>query len=131
MRDEPDYLQDMSGRCRTLRSSIHSASERRAYYDVISGMQREYRRDCSEEEAEASSRYYKEQREGRRQRREEERQQAEAQKAAQEQDARRAQQCAESRRILAAKNARTDLTPGELNDLHRFEDNIIARCTKT
>ena len=108
MRDEPDYLQDMSGRCRTLRSSIHSASERRAYYDVISGMQRE----------------------GRRQRREEERQQAEAQKAAQEQDARRAQQCAESRRILAAKNARTDLTPGELNDLHRFEDNITARCTK-
>lgn len=131
MRDEPDYMDYMSGRCRTLRTSIRAASANGSKYEVIAGMQREYRRDCSDEETEASSRYYKEQRESRRQRRDDERQQQEALQAGQEQDARRAQQCAESRRILAAKKARTDLTPGERNDLRRFEDNITARCAKS
>jgi hypothetical protein len=113
------------------RSYRQESSANGAKYEVIAGMQREYRRDCSDEETEASSRYYKEQRESRRQRRDDERQQQEALQAGQEQDARRAQQCAESRRILAAKKARTDLTPGERNDLRRFEDNITARCAKS
>ena len=40
----------------------------------------------------------------------------------------REQQCAESRRILLAKRARTDLSQGEKDDLARFETNYRARC---
>ena len=53
-----------------------------------------------------------------------------AEQASREQEARFAQQCAESRRILATKKARTDLTEGERNDLRRFEENFIARCKR-
>ena len=46
----------------------------------------------------------------------------------QERAALREQQCAESRRILTNKKARTDLTQGEKDDLARFETNFRARC---
>lgn len=131
VREAPDYQEYMSARCRTLQGSIRSASANGSSYEVIAGMQREYRRDCSDEESEAASRYYKERRESRLQRREEADRLQQEQWAEQEQEDRQARQCAESRRILAAKKARADLTPGERNDLRRFEDNITARCAKS
>ena len=115
MREVPEYESYMSGRCRTLQN-------------VIAGMQREYRRDCSDEESDAASRYYRERREARSQRRTEREREEQAQLAQEEQESRKALQCAESKRILAAKRARTDLTPGERNDLRRFETNVITRC---
>jgi hypothetical protein len=39
------------------------------------------------------------------------------------------QQCGESKRILAVKRARTDLSAGEKADLQRFEENYKARCS--
>ena len=42
--------------------------------------------------------------------------------------AQQSEQCAESFRILAKKKARTDLTPGEMDDLRRFEQNVATRC---
>ena len=91
-------------------------------------MRREFERDCREEESEASSRYYREQREARQQRRDEDRQAQQAQQASQADEARHSQQCAESRRILTLKKARTDLSEGERSDLRRFEDAYMARC---
>ncbi len=82
----------------------------------------EYERDCREEEQEASARFYREQREVRQQRREELRQAEAAELASRAEATRRAEQCTESRRILAAKRARTDLTDGEQKDLKRFEE---------
>lgn len=128
MREVPEYESYMSGRCRTLQNSIRGASANGSSYDVIAGMQREYQRDCSDEESDAASRYYRERREARSQRRTEREREEQAQLAQEEQESRKALQCAESKRILAAKRARTDLTPGERNDLRRFETNVITRC---
>lgn len=126
--DAPEHHRYMSGRCRALDDAMRTAYQNGTPADVVAGMRREYQRDCRDEESEASVRLSRERREAQRQRRDGEREAQVAQQAAQEVDARRMQQCTESRRILAAKKARTDLTPGEINDLRRFEDNIAARC---
>lgn len=126
----PDHQQYMSERCRTLKDTLRSAYSRGIKADVQDGMRREFERDCREEESDASSRYYKEKRDARQQQRDDERQTALAQQASQADEARRGQQCAESRRILNLKKARTDLTEGERNDLKRFEDAYQARCAR-
>lgn len=126
----PDHQQYMSERCRTLNDTLRSAYSRGIKADVQDGMRREYNRDCREEENDASSRHYQQQRDARQQQRDDERQAAMAQQVSQADEARRGQQCAESRRILHAKKARTDLTEGERNDLKRFEDAYLARCSR-
>ncbi len=126
----PDHQQYMGERCRTLSDTMRSAYSRGIKADVQEGMRREYTRDCREEESEASSRHYKEQRDARLQQRDDERQATMAQQASQADEARRGQQCAESRRILHAKKARTDLTEGERNDLRRFEEAYLTRCSR-
>lgn len=126
----PDYQRYMSGRCRSLSDTQRTGYPAGTKPEVIAAMRREYERDCREEESDASSRFYKEKRESRKLRQEEERQTALADKAAEESRARFAQQCAESRRVLATKKARTDLTDGEKNDLRRFEDAFTSRCVR-
>lgn len=128
--DAPEHLRYMGGRCLSLNEALRTAYQRGTPADVVAALRKEYQRDCRDEEAEALMRLSKERREAQRQHYEEARQIQVAQQAAQERDARKAQQCAESRRILAAKKARTDLTPGEINDLRRFEDNIAERCRR-
>lgn len=126
--DVPEHHRYMSGRCRAVDESLRTASQRNTPADVVAQLRREYQRDCREEESQALSRLSRERREVAQQQRDSARQEQQAQQASREQEARRAEQCAESRRILAAKKARTDLTPGEQADLRRFEDNIAARC---
>ncbi|CAN7143345.1 hypothetical protein LJR118_000013 [Acidovorax sp. LjRoot118] len=128
--DVPDHYSYMSGRCRSLDENIRNAYSRKIAPDVVQGMQREYRRDCSEEERDASRRMYDERRSGDRQRRDEEQSAQAAADAARQQDARQVQQCAESQRILNVKRARTDLTEGERGDLKRFEEAFLARCKR-
>lgn len=126
----PEYQRYMSARCRTLSDTARSGYSRGIKADVLSGMQREYERDCREEERDASSRYHQEQRDARLQRREEERQVKLAVEASQEEENRRVVQCKESRRILGIKRARTDLTEGERRDLNRFEEAVEQRCMR-
>lgn len=127
---EPDHYSYMSGRCRSLDENIRNAYSRKIAPDVVQGMRNEYRRDCAQEEQDASDRFYRERRDGDRQRREEERSAQMAAQSASEMDARKAQQCAESQRILNSKKARTDLTEGERADLKRFEEAFLARCKR-
>ena len=126
----PDHQQYMSERCRTLSDTLRSAYSRNIKADVQDGMRREYERDCRDQESEASSRFYREKREARQQQRDDEREAALAAQASQADEARRGQQCAESRRILTLKKARTDLSEGERSDLKRFEDAYLARCAR-
>lgn len=126
----PDHYSYMSGRCRSLDENIRNAYSRKIAADVVQGMRNEYRRDCAQEERDASNRIYDERRAGDRQRREEERSAQAAADLARQQDARQAQQCAESQRILNTKKARTDLTEGERADLKRFEEAFLARCKR-
>ncbi|MDA8445884.1 hypothetical protein [Paracidovorax valerianellae] len=125
----PAYQRYMSARCRSLSDTLRGGSYG-IQPDAYAGMRREYQRDCREEEYDASSRYYKEQGEARRQRQEQEQQLRVAAQASQAEATRRAEQCMESRRILTAKRARTDLTEGERKDLKRFEDAYEARCQR-
>lgn len=128
--ETPEHHQYLSARCRALDENIRSAHSRGIKADVAEGMRREYRRDCREEEQDAYSRMSSERRSREKERREQEKAVTMAAQAAKEDEDRRAQQCAESRRILANKRARTDLTDGEKNDLRRFEDAFIQRCTR-
>ncbi|ABM34598.1 hypothetical protein QRO11_03970 [Paracidovorax citrulli] len=125
-----EYRKYMSAQCRTLQDAIRSGPARGLQSDVLYGLRREYERDCREEEQEASARFYREQREVRQQRREELRQAEAAELASRAEATRRAEQCTESRRILAAKRARTDLTDGEQKDLKRFEEVFATRCQR-
>ena len=128
--DAPSHHQYMSARCRSLDDNIRLAYSRRIAADVVAGMRREYERDCSEQERDAYSQISSERRSREKERREETKSAQLVEQASREQEARFAQQCAESRRILHAKRARTDLTEGERNDLRRFEENFIARCKR-
>ena len=142
--EEPPYVQYMSPRCRTLHHSLRARTV--SSYQVIDGMRREYRRDCEEQESDARQRYYDERQDARRHKyddwRDARKQAAEQYKSeraevlAQRREqagqharsAQQSEQCAESFRILATKKARTDLTPGEMDDLRRFEQNVATRC---
>jgi len=87
-------------------------------------MQREYNRECAESESEASRRLSEDRSDQRKQLGD-----ARAnEKMEKERASMLAQQCAESKRILFSKRARTDLTDGEKADLRRFEENYRARC---
>ncbi|MFY3386505.1 DUF4124 domain-containing protein [Paracidovorax sp. MALMAid1276] len=128
--DTPDHYQYLSARCKSLDENIRSAYSRGIKADVLDGLRREYRRDCRDEERDAYSRLSSERSARDRQRREDEKAAQMEANATREQEARFAQQCAESRRILANKRARTDLTEGEKNDLRRFEEAFMARCKR-
>lgn len=128
--DVPEHHQYMSARCRSLDDGIRSAYSRGIKADVVAGMRNEYKRDCSEQERAAYSQLSSEHRARTKERREEEKSARLEEQVSREQEARFLQQCAESRRILQAKKARTDLTEGERNELRRFEDNFIARCKR-
>lgn len=127
---EPDHYSYMSGRCRSLDENIRNAYSRKIAPEVVQGMRNEYRRDCAQEERDASDRFYQERRDGERQRREEAKSAQLAAQSASEMDARKAQQCAESQRVLNSKKARPDLTEGERADLKRFEEAFLARCKR-
>ena len=121
----PDTLKYLSPRCASLNDAIRTAPARGLKHEAISAMNREYRQLCPDEEGEAKSKLSRERREDKQQR-------AEASKADQqdrERTAIQAQQCGESKRILFAKRARTDLSAGEKADLQRFEDNYRSRCS--
>ncbi len=128
--EAPAHHQYMSARCRSLDDNIRTAYSRRIAADVVAGMRREYQRDCRDQESEAYSQISSERRSREKERREEEKTAQLTEQANREQEERFLQQCAESRRILNAKRARTDLTEGERNDLRRFEENFIARCKR-
>ena len=128
--DTPEHHQYMGARCRSLDENIRAAYSRGIKADVLEGMRYEYRRDCRDEERDAYSRLSSERSVRDRQRRDGEKVAQQEAEAAREQEARLAQQCAESKRILTNKRARTDLTEGEKNDLRRFEEAFMARCKR-
>ena len=117
--DEPEHMQYMSGRCRSLYQAMRTAGSRGLKYDAVEDLRREYKRELS------SDRYTR-----KKEQREEEKSARLADQASRDREERFLQQCAESRRILHAKQARTDLSEGEKADWRRFEENFIARCKR-
>ena len=115
----------LSARCASLNDAIRTAPTRGLKYDTINQMNKEYYRECAEEENEANARLSQERRD-KRQQVNQDKTNANLDK---ERASQREQQCAESRRILQTKRARTDLNEGEKNELRRFEENFRSRCS--
>lgn len=122
--EAPGHLRYMSGRCASLHDAIRTGPSRGLKSDTLMTMQRDYQRDCSEEESEARAQFNREQRDQRQQRVAERQSQAKAAERTKQQE----QECAEGKRILVTKQKRTDLTEGEKADLKRFEESFRARC---
>lgn len=121
----PDYLQYMSPRCSAMNDAIRTSSVRGVSYQANAELQRNYQRDCADDENEARSRLYKERGDVRKA----ETEAKQSAQVAQQQSQMAQQQCDESKRIIASKKRRTDLNEGERNELQRFEANIRARCS--
>lgn len=120
-----DYLNYMSGRCRTLNETLHNAYARRLSRETQHSLQQEYQDHCADEEYEARSQSDAKRRDQRQQLQDASRQR----ELAREQSTAHTEQCRESQRIIATKRARTDLTEGEKSDLNRFEANVRSRCS--
>lgn len=120
----PEYLKYMSPTCSSMHDAIRTSNARGVKAEAAEDARRNYSIECAANESEASRRLSTERRDkiqaGQEAQRAEESNQRDA--------AVKAQQCGESKRILVAKRARTDLTEGEKGDLKRFEDTYKARC---
>ncbi|WP_255429276.1 hypothetical protein [Ramlibacter albus] len=123
--EAPGHLRYMSARCSGLHDAIRTAPARGLKSDTLYTMQRDYQRECGEEEAEARTQFNRDQRDQRQQKVAERQSQAQAVERTKQQQA----QCDESKRILAIKQRRTDLSDGEKADLKRFEENFKSRCS--
>jgi len=120
----PANLKYLSPRCASLNDAIRTAAARGLTYNTVNDMRREYSRECSESESDAYSKLAEDRRAAMQERNEA----RNADKADRERASLREQQCGESKRILLAKRARTDLTEGEKAELRRFEENYRSRC---
>lgn len=119
-----EHLQYLSPRCSVLSEGIRTSTARGVKYDVISELNKNYQRECAEEDRAARGKVSAERRE-----------QTKAKEAANKQALASAekselhmQQCGEMKRILYTKRQRTNLTEGEKTELQRFEQNFLERC---
>jgi len=122
--DAPEHLKHLSPRCSSMNDAIRTGPTRGLTNETLSNLQKEYRRECAEEESEALRKLATERSDARKAKQEEK-------QAATEQRQRTElaqQQCDESKRILYNKKRRTDLTDGEKADLQRFEEAYRSRC---
>lgn len=125
----PDHQGHMSPTCASLRDGLRTAPARGTSAATLADLQADYAARCRDDEAQAIARWQQD-----RQRAAEQRQQLDAEHRAESARSAQAQhqqvaQCGEIRRILARRHERiASLTPGELNDLRRFEAIAAERC---
>ena len=122
--EAPAYIARMSPRCASLHDALRTANARGLQADTVRTMRKDYQNECAEDEREAQSAFARERGDQAQARRQAEvaRLQAADQTRAHE------ERCGESRRILAVKKRRADLTEAEKAELQRFEQNVRARC---
>lgn len=125
----PEHQRYMSGDCASLADGLRTASSRGLSLSTLGDLQRDYQHRCAADEQQARHRLAQEQQREYRSRGEQQAKvSAETRRAEVEQQTTVAQ-CGEMRRIIANKHERiATLTPGEVNDLKRFEANYAARC---
>lgn len=122
--EAPEHLRYMSARCASMSDALRTASVRGLKSEAIAELQRNYQKECSDNEREAMVQYNAERAGQYRAKQDEKQASAVRAQLSQQQQ----QQCDESKRILYTKRKRTDLTEGEKAELQRFEDNYHARC---
>ncbi len=124
MGEAHEHLQYQSSRCSSLSEGIRTGPARGVKSDVTAELQRNYQRDCAEDEREARSKVSNLRREAAVEKK------TSQQMAAMDQQKMQArqQQCDESKRIIFNKKKRTDLSEGEQQELQRFMQNFKERC---
>lgn len=126
----PEHARNLSGRCTSMLDAIRTADVRGLSMNTKQELQQNYRKECAQEESDAYRRAQQDRYGAIKENREAVAQaQLQAKKEA-ERETIQSQMCLESKRILATKKARTDLSEGEKVDLKRFEDNYLQRCTR-
>ena len=115
----------MSARCSSLHDAIRTAAVRGLRSDAIEDTRKAYQTECAAEEGEAQSQLANEHREKTTAKNEVK----SASNMSRRQALEKEQQCGESKRILFAMRARTDLNEGEKAELKRFTENYLARCS--
>lgn len=125
----PDHLSYMSPECASLNDGVRTAASRGLAPSTQADLRNDYARRCSADESQARQRWAQDQHRGYRSQRDDRHQASLEARREQAQVQQLSSQCAEMRRIIAAKNERiATLTPGEVADLRRFEGNFTARC---
>lgn len=122
--EAPEHLKYMSARCASMSDAVRTASVRGLKHEAAAELQKNYHKECGENERDAMAQAHTE-RVGQYRAKQDEKQ---AGAARAQQTQMQQQQCDESKRILITKRRRIDLTDGEKADLQRFEDNYRARC---
>lgn len=122
--EAPEHQKYLSPQCSAMSDAIRTGPARGVRYETTAELQRNYQRQCGEEEYEARNKMAAERREAKNQQKEAQ----QAVQASQQRSQMAQQQCDESKRILYVKKRRTDLTEGEKADLQRFEENYKSRC---
>jgi hypothetical protein len=121
----PDHIEYMSPRCASLHDAMRTAPARGIKQPEMADMRREYSRDCAEDEGLARQKLL----ELRAGKRNEAKAAEQAKQLAAQQSKMSAEMCGELKRVIKNKKMRTDLTPGEIADLERSEQNYKGRCT--
>lgn len=122
--DAPEHLKYLSPQCSAMSDAIRTGPARGVRYDTTAELQKNYYRQCAEDESEARSKLAAERRDVNKAKKEA----VQAQQASQQRSQLAQQQCDESKRILYMKKRRTDLNEGEKAELLRFEENYKSRC---
>jgi len=125
--ETPEHTRYLSAACADISEAIRTGPSRGVRGDVLSGLHREYREKCADEDQAARQRVYEEQR-----RQRDDKRSAQAAERQQQQQARLTQeQCSEMLRILAGKRQHAAaMNEGERGDLQRFEANYAERCKR-
>jgi hypothetical protein len=131
---QEEYLNQISDRCRTLHSALTQSNRNRiteVEFKRLGKLRSDYEDSCRDEVMEAQENVRNKADKQRKEKYEAVKTQKEQSAQKDREDAMSRQQCIESRRIIANKRTRNDLTSGELQDLNRFEENIRLRCPTT
>ncbi len=129
-----EFVQYLSSRCRNLYEFINrSGRQRLSEFEAqrVREANNEFDEYCRGEVTEAMEKVYKRNSQERRDTRDARDTTSELSNQAQQEENRARQQCLESKRIIATKRERKDMTPGELQDLARFEENVNKRCVSS
>ena len=121
------HTQYLSAECVRISEGIRTGPSRGVPSNVIADLRQEYQRKCQDEDSEARRQVHQDEKRAR----EERKAARNADQMAKADVARQSAQCDEMLRALATKRRRLEtLTPGERDDLERFQARYDERCKR-
>ncbi len=122
-------LKYMSTECSSLSEGIRTGPARGVKYDVISQLQREFEEKCRDNHSDALKTLYNEKNDKKQSALADKQSAMQAAAQSKEERDQRLVQCAEMRKALANRRAKTELSDGEKADIVVFEQRFQSRCS--